>query len=72
MGATVANAAVARALFRMATSVTNVAAAIFWLKVRGGGREPACLPDATSAPPTPFVLVDEAGTGAGRAADWPG
>ena len=35
-----ANAAVAQSLFRMATSGSrpNVAAAIFWLKTRGGGQ----------------------------------
>ena len=68
MGATVANAAVARALFRMATSVTNVAAAIFWLKVRGGWREPARLADAPSASTTAFVLIDGVGTGRGAGA----
>lgn len=36
-----ANAAVAKSLFKMATNATrpNVAAAIFWLKVRGKWRE---------------------------------
>lgn len=41
MGAAKANAAVAKSLFKMATNASkpNVAAAIFWLKVRAGWRE---------------------------------
>lgn len=40
MGAAKANAAVAKSLFKMATGPKpNVAAAIFWLKVRAGWRE---------------------------------
>lgn len=39
-GAVKANAAVAKSLFKMATGAKpNVAAAIFWLKVRAGWRE---------------------------------
>ena len=34
-----ANTKVAQALFRMATKQNNVAAAIFWMKARGGWRE---------------------------------
>ncbi|MBR0670563.1 hypothetical protein [Neoroseomonas soli] len=34
-----ANSKVAKALFRMATQGNNVAAAIFWMKARGGWRE---------------------------------
>jgi len=34
------NAAVAQSLFKMATRGNNVAAAIFWLKVRAGWKDP--------------------------------
>lgn len=37
LGVARANAKVAQSLFQMATSGKNAAAAIFWLKVRGGG-----------------------------------
>ena len=38
-GALEANAKVAQSLFQMATQGQNVAAAIFWMKVRGGWSE---------------------------------
>ena len=38
-GVTEANAKVAQSLFQMATQGKNVAAAIFWMKARGGWRE---------------------------------
>jgi hypothetical protein len=38
-GVTEANAKVAQSLFHMATQGKNVAAAIFWMKARGGWRE---------------------------------
>ncbi len=38
-GMTEANAKVAQSLFQMATQGKNVAAAIFWMKARGGWRE---------------------------------
>ncbi|WP_198370528.1 SAM domain-containing protein [Roseomonas rosulenta] len=38
-GTTEANAKVAQSLFQMATQGKNVAAAIFWMKARGGWRE---------------------------------
>jgi hypothetical protein len=38
-GMTEANAKVAQSLFHMATQGKNVAAAIFWMKARGGWRE---------------------------------
>lgn len=41
-----ANAAVAQSLFQMATRGQNVAAAIFWLKVRAGWKDPAYLANA--------------------------
>jgi hypothetical protein len=44
-----ANAKVAQTLFTMATVDKNVAAAIFWMKARGGWREKP-LPDEEPAP----------------------
>ena len=52
-----ANAKVAQTLFTMATVDKNVAAAIFWMKARGGWREKP-LPDEESAQPrTPTNLI---------------
>ena len=47
-----ANAKVAQTLFTMATVDKNVAAAIFWMKARGGWREKP-LPDEEPATPIP-------------------
>ena len=41
-----ANSAVAQSLFQMATRGKNVAAAIFWLKVRAGWKDPVHLANA--------------------------
>jgi predicted acetyltransferase len=55
---TEAIARVAQNLYQMATSGKNVAAAIFWLKVRGGWREHASSFARFSEPP-PFVVMPE-------------
>ena len=51
-----ANAKVAQTLFTMATVDKNVAAAIFWMKARGGWREKP-LPDEEPAAPIPRNIV---------------
>ena len=51
-----ANARVAQSLYQQATAGKKTAAAIFWLKVRAGWREPATdAPRPVEAPP-PFVV----------------
>ena len=52
-----ANAKVAQTLFTMATVDKNVAAAIFWMKARGGWREKHPIDDLKdkAAEPTTFV-----------------
>jgi hypothetical protein len=58
LGAAEANSAVAQSLFRMATVGKRPAAAIFWLKCRGGWRErPASEHRNTALPP--FVVSPE-------------
>ena len=54
---TEANAKVAQTLFTMATVDKNVAAAIFWMKARGGWREKHPIDDLKdkAAEPTTFV-----------------
>ena len=50
-----ANARVAQSLYQQATAGKKTAAAIFWLKVRAGWREPATgVPPLVEAPP--FVV----------------
>ena len=53
-----ANARVAQSLYQQATAGKNTGAAIFWLKVRAGWREPAYgAPRAAEAPP--FIVSAE-------------
>ena len=57
-GALEANAKVAQSLFQMATQGGNVAAAIFWMKVRGGWSEkPRPGPAAAEDAPKRFTIV---------------
>src|SRR5580692_88384 len=63
-GSIEANVKVAQTLFTMATVDKNVAAAIFWMKSRGGWREKTSIeqlgPDGNPiAPATTFVLQIE-------------
>jgi hypothetical protein len=53
-----ANARVAQSLYQQATSGNKTGAAIFWLKVRAGWREPAAGGPRPVAPP-PFVVGPE-------------
>ena len=57
-GALEANAKVAQSLFQMATQGQNVAAAIFWMKVRGGWSE-KLRPDpaGVEGAPKTFTIV---------------
>ena len=57
-GALEANAKVAQSLFQMATQGQNVAAAIFWMKVRGGWSEkPRPGPAGAEDAPKRFTIV---------------
>ncbi len=57
-GALEANAKVAQSLFQMATQGGNVAAAIFWMKVRGGWSEkPRPGPAGAEDAPKRFTIV---------------
>ena len=58
-GALEANAKVAQSLFQMATQGQNVAAAIFWMKVRGGWSEKlrAELAAVEAAPKTFSIVI---------------
>jgi hypothetical protein len=53
-----ANARVAQSLFQLATTGKNTAAAIFWLKTRGGWREQAPIERRPIEAP-PFLVVVE-------------
>lgn len=55
VGTIEANSAVAQSLFQMATRGKNVAAAIFWLKVRGGWKDPVHLANADDERPLRIV-----------------
>jgi hypothetical protein len=57
-GALEANAKVAQSLFQMATQGQNVAAAIFWMKVRGGWSEKLRPdPPGVEGAPKKFTIV---------------
>ncbi len=64
-----ANAAVAQSLFQMATKGKNVAAAIFWLKVRAGWKDPLHH-EHTGADGQPISYVIRAPTPVESANEW--
>jgi len=59
-GSLEANVKVAQTLFSMATVDRNVAAAIFWMKARGGWREKNAL-DTDGNPVHPLTLIIRTG-----------
>ena len=56
-GMTEANMRVAQSLFTMATTGSNVAAAIFWMKARAGWREKPLPDEEQTQPRVPTNLV---------------
>ena len=60
LGSIEANASVAQALFKMATSGDHPSSTIFWLKSRAHWREQAAAAPA-SLPPPEFVVAQDVG-----------